>query len=642
MKIYSADFETEAFDFSKEANYQIKSRFICFTEIFTNEQLFFNIEKNGSKKLAEFIYSLCSIKNPCRIYFHNLKFDLAFLYESLPKNFYYKIIMSGSKIISFKVFREYKRLKKDGSFRIEKKTFLDIRDSLVLFVSSLSKLGKAIGIKKLEQDYFSEIIDNKYIQYCYRDTEIVQKTLFLLVDFLKEYFNYDLNLVKIPLTISSLSKRLFHFVIQDKFNKNILAKIYHYTAKKFESDLRDYYFGGRVEVLDFNPCINGHYNDINSLYPSIMKEEAFPIPPYSRKQLNDYIDINSSKGKSLFNDNKAFGFLCEINETFDIPLLPTRIKSKSKQEKIIFGKGKKVHFLFRKEIKYLKKHDIDIKIKDIYYCSEYLYIFNYFISILYEIKKSNLPDSFIYYFCKILMNALYGKFAEKMEKELIEIINEIDVSIPLEQQHLQFTDYDFFIKREVEIHDKIKINIVFSMMITALARLKIYKYTIKTKKVHYIDTDSNVSQELIENSKQIGKMNSEFEFDKFQALGCKEYVINEWKLQKNPIINVPILITRVKMKGFGKITSNSLETFITSYFDGKKQNRLIGFLESFVRDLPLNTMLVFNKFKTSIYDKRWILDDFTTKAFHLQNDDFNEMIKNNEKQIIKLIKKNEI
>jgi hypothetical protein len=48
-------------------------------------------------------------------------------------------------------------------------------------------------------------------------------------------------------------------------------------------------------------------------------------------------------------------------------------------------------------------------------------------------------------------------------------------------------------------------------------------------------------------------------------------------------------------------------------------------------------MLVYDKYKTSFYDKRFINSDLTTKPFHLQNDNFDLLIENNEKMLEQII-----
>ena len=628
MKILIADFETTPFDYNQIDNYELKSRFICFINAINNERLFLNLESdNKEKKLKDYILSLCSIKEPTRIYFHNLRFDLAFLYDLLPKEkeYKYNVIKSGSKIIEFKIYKEYKRKDKFGKERIERKTYLDVRDTLVLFLSSVEDLGKAIGIQKLEQDYFQKNITKEYVEYCYRDIEIVQKFMFKLLDVCKECYNFELKIENLPLTLPSLAKKLFHKLLVNRFGNNILSDLYDISDK--QNDLfREFYYGGRVEVFNFNYIEKAYYNDFNSHYPSIMKENSFPIPQYKIfKCIDSEKCFNQWKNNTLI-----FGCFCEIIENQDIPLIASKIK-----DKLIFGNGLKRCFLFRKEIEYLLELKQKVIIKSFCTCSKYLPIFQEYVDISYKIKKES-NDNAIILIAKYLMNQLYGKFAEKKDKERIDIINDLTDLTEIELRETT-TSEKGFIRKTIQNHSTLKNNVVISMMITSLARLKLHQYILKENNCYYTDTDSIVSEKEIENSKELGNMNVKMILNKFQPLGCKEYVYESNNLESN---NLDVAI---KLKGFGNLkqTNKSLfdkfENIIVNYEKPIKQNRLIGFFESFVRDLSFTTMLVYDKYKTSFYDKRFINSDLTTKPFHLQNDNFDLLIENNEKMLEQII-----
>lgn len=643
MKIYLADFETSAFDYSKKENYFLEARFLCLKEINSGKKIFFDLENKSDKDLRDFLFKLCSLNNPSRIYFHNLKFDLAFLYPLLPKNYNYEII-KNNKVIALKIYRAYKRIEKNGKERIQRKTLLEIRDTTTLLPTSIEKIGLSLGFPKLKQDYFSKTITKEYINYCFRDIEILEKALNNLIKIYKKHFNYQLKIIDLPLTVSSLSKRLFNKLTIDKFGMKIFRQLYHKSAQEIEKELRPYYVGGRVEVYDFNRKNSGHYNDFNSWFPFNMVANKFPIPPYT-----SYNCIDSEQCFSEWKNNpKIFGCLCEINENQDIPIVPTRLEIKKGVNKIIFANGKKTFFLFRPEIEHLLKLKQKIVIKKIYLCSMYLDIFSEYINSWYKLKQISNPESFEYLFSKICMNGLYGKFAEKREKDELIIINNLkEYKQELENDeflnNLEFTESGYILKRE-KVHESLKINIIFSMMITALARLGLQKNIVKVNDSTYCDTDSIVSESLIEHSLELGKMKSEFQFKSFQALGCKEYVVID---DKDKLI--------IKMKGFGfnekkmkEIDKNTpieyrqtilenFNNFVAKYKEGKYQNRMIGFMESFNRKLPLTTMIVFNKYKQNVYDKRWILPNLKTKPFNLETDNYNNMIKNNEFYINQII-----
>lgn len=635
MRILIADYETDEFKFDSNETYQIKERFLCVIDIESKEKWFFNIEKNGNQQIIDFLNSISNVSNPVRIYFHNANFDLAFLYKLLRKDCNYKIIKNNSMILQFKVYKQYKNkdAKSKKGFRIFRKTIIDIRNSYSILPTSLKKLGLSVGLPKLDIDY-SGSITQEYIDYCFRDCEIVELALRQLVKNVKIMFDYDISILKLPLTAPSLSKRIFHHLIVKKWNNTIINKIYDKNRAFYTESLRPFYFGGRVEVYDFNQCLEGHYNDINSSYPNEMYNNLFPLAPFFK--------LKCGSQKQCWNEFKdnyhIFGAICEVVEHTKIPLVPVRMN-----DKILFPTGSKKAFLFRKEIEFLIQNKAKIKILYLYKCSGYLPLFKEYIDICYNKRKQYKSESFENLLLKLLMNSLYGKFAEKIEKESVEIINDLQSLDDNEIENCELIETDegiMFIKRVKQQDNKLKINIFYAMMITALARLNLTKYILKSNRAYYTDSDSVVSSDLIHNSKELGQMKSEFQFSRFQAVGCKEYIYENKESIGFNLGIIPYIKPKeltVKMKGFGKIKANSFEGFIQDYRKGKKQHRPIGFFESFVREKPLNTILVYPKYKTHTYDKRWILKDLTTRPFNLERDDYNEMLENNERMIEKII-----
>lgn len=635
MNIWIFDFETSEFQEYRNDDYVLSSRFCCFIEIFTNERKFFNIEQNGNKEIIKFLKSLIHINKPNRLYAHNLNFDIAFLYDLLPQNSNYEIIYQGSRLLDFKIFKEYERTYKD-KIRIERKTLLDIRNSFSLFPTSLKELGKSIDLPKLQQSYVSEI-NQEYIDYCFRDCEIVQKALFELIKEIKESHDYEIQIQKLPLTFPATCKKILHFMLEKQYGKQIFYYLYQFLTEQQEQYFRPYFFGGRVEVYNFNTCFHGFYNDFNSWYPFHMKNTLFPIGKiteikcFSQKEYHEL----------LYNDSHYFGMECLIIENQEFPLIPI----KHKNGKILFANGSKTSFIFRQEYEYLLKLKQKVKIIKLFKCQVLIDLFSKYIDIAYYHKQHS--KDFKRNSNKRKMNTVFGKFSETSLKETRLIINDIfsffDDTLEINDNVDIIENSDntiTFMKSELKEID-VKANILVSMLITALGRLGLHENILKATKCYYSDTDSLVSSEMIENSNELGHLKPEFSFTRFQALGCKEYIY-----EKLPHVDyhsgslIPFIHfneINYKMKGFGKKGKYTFNSFLASYFNPKKQHRQVGFFESFKMKLDKKTMRVFEKFKNNVYDKRWILDDFTTKPFNLDNENFNDLIVNNTKQIKKLI-----
>ena len=333
MRIFIADFETTPFEPLAKSNYYIIPRFLCSKLVYSTRYRnpnrkrwqYFNLEKKGTKSLFNYIMFNCSLSNPSIFYFHNLHFDLAMIYKMLPKQYSYQIIRNSSKILSLRVFKKYIKYNKKGKPKEYKKTLFELRDSLVLLVSCADKIGKSLGFKKMEIDYKMKTITKEYIYYCRRDIRIIEKAIKKLLSFIDIFYNYELKISDLPLTLPSLSKRVFHKLLYNKGINEIKGKkiydlLYDNTSRgnQYEKILRPYYYGGRVEVFNLNLCKRGYYNDFNSHYPAIMLENKFPLQPYSREKC-----FESEKcWKHWKNDKNIFGIECELNEIInEIPLI---------------------------------------------------------------------------------------------------------------------------------------------------------------------------------------------------------------------------------------------------------------------------------------------------------------------------------
>jgi hypothetical protein len=133
------------------------------------------------------------------------------------------------------------------------------------FICKLEALGKQIGFPKLDID-FAKCTNKQLSKYCKRDVEILLITC-------QEYINWFLenDLGNFGVTISSQSFNTYRhkFMKYDIFIHN----------RKYVSDLeRRSYFGGRTECFKLGNYTNDkyYYLDINSMYPSVMKNNWYP------------------------------------------------------------------------------------------------------------------------------------------------------------------------------------------------------------------------------------------------------------------------------------------------------------------------------------------------------------------------------
>ena len=263
MKIYTADFETTtnpdntfvwAYGISEIGN---PSNFIYGT------------------KLSDFILWCYKQKNT-KLYFHNLKFDAEFIIHYLLKNGYEYIKERKNKkdksftclITSDGLFYSLEIYFKVGKYHDQKVT---IYDSLKILNMSVDKVAKSFNlpISKLEIDYSKHNdlpegspLSEEEIAYLRNDVEIMSRALDIM-------FNKGFN--KMTIGSDALS---FYKKINKKFD-------YFFPIFDYELDgyLRESYRGGFTYL---NPKYKeketgrGIVLDVNSLYPSCMKNELLP------------------------------------------------------------------------------------------------------------------------------------------------------------------------------------------------------------------------------------------------------------------------------------------------------------------------------------------------------------------------------
>ena len=139
-------------------------------------------------------------------------------------------------------------------------------DTMNYFPVKLEELGKSVGLEKLSIN-LETTTDEELKTYCQRDTEIVYLTIRKLIETLQ---NNDLA----PFRLSAPS--LAHAIYRHKFMTHRIVTQHWREIVDFE---REAYSGGYVQVM--NLLERGHPEivklDVNSMYPSVMQEEKFPL-----------------------------------------------------------------------------------------------------------------------------------------------------------------------------------------------------------------------------------------------------------------------------------------------------------------------------------------------------------------------------
>ena len=225
------------------------------------------------------------------VYAHNLsRFDIIFLFKyiaNLQNNLNYKVdpVIKDGNIISIKISNNNGIL-------------ITFKDSFLLLQSSLLELSKTFNLNKIKgiepillysnllnenEKYFSHKDINHYnkevklinsfnewkdliIEYCNQDCTILFEILIKFKTLV--YSNWKINIEDYP-TISSLA-----FAI---YRKHYLPlNLIPITTGKIFDFIRQSYTGGSTDMyIPYGKNIRCY--DVNSLYPSMMKNNEFPI-----------------------------------------------------------------------------------------------------------------------------------------------------------------------------------------------------------------------------------------------------------------------------------------------------------------------------------------------------------------------------
>lgn len=347
---------------------------------------------NYGATIEEFL-EWCSNNSGSLIYFHNLKFDGAFLMSWLLEHDYQfveKITSRSSKGFSTLIgdMGEFYQMK--INFRAN--SHVTIYDSLKLIPMPVREIAKAFKLpyEKGSIDYSDYTINDVTLDYVFRDVKIVALALKFFRD--KGYYR---------MTIGSNSFHSF------KDNNPLFKKLFPTLEKAFIDRWRHAYRGGRSQV---NPKYAGKIlenvsrYDLNSMYPSIMANKPLPYGE----------PIPCTKpGRYRFELYKL-----KIHFKLKKGHLPCILSTGS-----LFSKAGDTYYvntggiiemdISSLDFELLKKHyDIYyIKYEEIIGFKTLKGIFKIWVDKMYELKSNSEGGLRLVY--KLLLNSLYGKFGSK-------------------------------------------------------------------------------------------------------------------------------------------------------------------------------------------------------------------------------------
>ena len=265
---------------------------------------------------------------------------------------------------------------------------LHFLDTLNLFRVPLRALGESIGLPKLDMPKDDDPVA-AWDAYGRRDVEVIRLACLKWWAFL---LRYDLG--GFAPTLAGQALRAFRHRFMDQ---EILLDDHEQALQIARASL----FGGRVEAFRLGR-VEGpirHY-DVNSMYPHVMRDGLFPAVLRLKAR-----DPSLDELRRWTTDHAV---CAEVLLDTDEPRYPKRV-----QDRLCFPVGRFVTALTTPELRYALLHGHVVRgIR----CAVYTHgpLFSRFISEVYRLRLEarSLGNDVDTYLLKILMNSLYGKFAQ--------------------------------------------------------------------------------------------------------------------------------------------------------------------------------------------------------------------------------------
>lgn len=519
------------------------------------------------------------------VYAHNAEYDLSAVYGNIylmdgDAIFNGKFISASNYIVNPKYGKELPS--KNGTF--DERQFVKhakFADSFNLLPTKVAKLGELLGIPKKElgknlRSHMNEL--SRDIEYCFRDCEIVYKSLEKM--FAESEPSY---------TVGSHAVKVF----RSKFLKNDI--IVDGLADEFFKSM----YGGRTEAFKIGECDASVY-DINSAYPDAMKKQL-PDPSRLKVSQNFHDVWNETLGGMITATVKIPSWVA-------LPVLPLKWDGK-----LLFPTGVITGSWTFPEFRYaMKVTGMEIlKVDKIISAPLIVSPFIDFIDTLYA-ERLATSDEFLRYQKKLEMNNLYGKLVQRLREEWKFFKKEIDIFDFMRRSELRRCEITkvvggHFIKYDV---DKVYAHTIpcWGAYITSYVRIKLHQFMDEhLEAILYCDTDSVfLSKELNLDEKFLGGWKKEVK-RVINIRTLKDYVYLDYNDKTEKWEEARML------KGVKKDA-----TQLTKDADVFRFQRMIKTRESMRRrdNRPPGTFIEQIKLLTGDYNKRVVMPDGSTKPFH--------------------------
>lgn len=565
MSTFIADFETT----TKEEDCRVWAYAIC--EVGNSEKVILGTT------IDDFMKWCMETKKNHKILFHNLKFDGQFIMSWLFKNGYRHTTDpydNGSGTFTTLISDKGLYYQIDVIFyrkgkHVKKVTFEDSYKLIPLSVDAIAKAFK-MDILKLEIDYDSHNdlpvgspLSKEEEEYIKHDVQIVARAV--------EYF-YSQGLNR--MTIGSCALEEYKKLIKKSNFKR------YFPIPKYDEDVRQSYRGGFTYL---NPKFaskkvsNGIVLDVNSLYPSVMRECVLPFgtPIFFQGEYehDEIYPLYTQMIRCQFEIKKGKIPTIQIKHGYDFKSNEYLTSSKDEEVTLCLNSVDLKLFFEQYEV-YNLEYISGWKFKS----TEGL--FNEYIDKWSNNKIQAKKDKNhgMYLISKLFLNSLYGKFGT-------------DTKVKMKVPYLGEDEIIHF--KDGEIEERDGIYIAMASFITSYARLKTItaaqtimdNYNQGKSKIQFVyaDTDSlhcvspdfKLPEGLDIDDTKLGAWKYESKFNQAKFLRQKCYIENSTEDVENdkPDYDLKITVSGMPKECYKYVNFDNFE--IGAVYRGKKKPKMV-------------------------------------------------------------------
>ncbi len=289
----------------------------------------------------------------------------------------------------------FERMKFLIRYRKQRSTLI-ISDTMNYFPVALKELGRSIGLSKGEMPSDTDPLE-VWQRYCKRDVEVIAEVIQSFRSFLQLEDLGNWGMTAARQALNAFSHRFMSHNIR-----------IHDSEKASDLELAAYH-GGRVEAFRIGKLTwpEVYKLDVNSMYPFVMRANPYPTG------LREFVADISPATIAEWGDRFLFIGYCELDTPE--PVYPYR-----QDDKLLFPTGHFATYLTHPEIMDALRHGYLIRLIEGYtYFQAPLFTayVDYFYGKRQEYKRRR-NDAF-QLFCKMMLNSLYGKFAQRVPESII-------------------------------------------------------------------------------------------------------------------------------------------------------------------------------------------------------------------------------